>query len=145
MKRLILSLLASLTLICTPTLAFAASGTCGTADSDATNQVLTGINETSHSCDTSGIQNVVAAIVNILSYVVGIVSVIALISGAFKYVTSGGESGKVANAKHTILYALIGLIIVALAQFIVIFVLNTATNAVNSCKAGQHVVNGKCQ
>ncbi len=63
-------------------------------------------------------------IVNIISVVVGVVAVIMIIFGGFRYITSGGDSGKVGNAKNTILYAIIGLVIVALAQFIVRFVLD---------------------
>ncbi len=47
-----------------------------------------------------------------------------IVYGGFRYVTSGGDSSKVGDAKKTILYALIGLVIVALAQVIVKFVLS---------------------
>ena len=46
-----------------------------------------------------------------------------VIIGGLKYITSGGDSGNVTGAKNTILYAVIGLIIVVLAQVIVRFVL----------------------
>lgn len=74
------------------------------------------------------IQNIVTTIVNIFSIVVGIVAVIMIIVGGFKYITSGGDSGNITSAKNTIVYAVIGLVIVALAQFIVQFVL-TRVNA----------------
>jgi cytochrome bd-type quinol oxidase subunit 2 len=66
-------------------------------------------------------------IINVFSVIVGIVAVIMIIYAGFRYITSGGASDKVGNAKNTILYALIGLVIVALAQLIVKFVLNKAT------------------
>ena len=47
-----------------------------------------------------------------------------IIWGGFKYITSGGAQDKVKGAKDTLLYAIIGLIIVALAQVIVRFVLS---------------------
>lgn len=62
-------------------------------------------------------------VINIFSWVVGIISVIMVIVGGFQYITSGGDSGKVTNAKNTIMYALIGIVIVALAQVMVKFVL----------------------
>jgi hypothetical protein len=78
-------------------------------------------------CDvTTGagrIQSIVTTIVNIFSIVVGIIAVIMIIVGGFKYITSGGDSGNITSAKNTIVYAVIGLVIVALAQFIVQFVL----------------------
>ncbi|MEI7522607.1 MAG: hypothetical protein WCJ86_04025 [Candidatus Saccharibacteria bacterium] len=76
------------------------------------------------------IQSVVDLIVNLLSLVVGLLSVIFLIFGAFKYITSGGDSGKVTSAKSTILYALIGLVIVAIAQVIVRVVVGKASTIV---------------
>lgn len=75
------------------------------------------------------VNKLVGQIINIFSIVVGIVAVIMIIYGGFRYITSGGDSGNVTNAKNTILYAIIGLVIVALAQFIVKFVLGKATGA----------------
>jgi hypothetical protein len=72
---------------------------------------------------TDNVNDLVTDIINIFSVVVGIVAVIMIIIGGFRYIVSGGDSGNVTNAKNTILYALIGLVIVALAQFIVRFVL----------------------
>lgn len=77
------------------------------------------------------LNDLIAKIINIVSVIVGIVAVIMIIYGGFKYITSGGDSGNVTGAKNTILYAIVGLIIVALAQFIVKFVLNTGASAVN--------------
>lgn len=76
----------------------------------------------------SGLQGTVTTVVNVLSVVVGIVAVIMIIIGGFRYVTSGGKQESVSAAKNTILYAVIGLVIVALAQVIVRFVLTRTTN-----------------
>jgi hypothetical protein len=62
--------------------------------------------------------------INIFSVIVGVIAVIMIIVGGLKYITSGGESSNVSGAKNTIIYAIIGLVVVALAQFIVRFVLN---------------------
>lgn len=69
------------------------------------------------------LSNFIRRIINILSAVVGIVAVIMIIVGGFRYITSGGNDTSVTGAKNTILYAIIGLIIVAMAQIIVHFVL----------------------
>jgi len=74
----------------------------------------------------TSLNNVVRNGVNILSIIIGIAAVIMILVGGFKYITSGGDSGQVSNAKSTIVYAIIGLIIAALAQSIVHFVLNAA-------------------
>lgn len=60
---------------------------------------------------------------NIFSAIVGIIAVVMIIVGGVKYITSQGESSNVTAAKNTILYAVVGLVIVALAQIIVRFVL----------------------
>lgn len=83
---------------------------------------------TDQSCDVSGaegtVNDIIATVINIFSLIVGVVSVIMIIVGGLKYITSGGDSGNVSGAKNTILYAIVGLVIVALAQVIVKFVLN---------------------
>lgn len=78
-----------------------------------------------------GLYGLAKNVVNIFSVIVGIIAVIMIIFGGFKYITSGGDSGNVSGAKNTLIYAIVGLIIVALAQFIVHFVLKTANSAAN--------------
>lgn len=78
---------------------------------------------------TQKIQSIVTTVVNIFSIVVGIVAVIMVIWGGFKYITSGGDQSNVTSAKQTIMYAIIGLVIVALAQFLVQFVLGRVVSA----------------
>jgi cytochrome bd-type quinol oxidase subunit 2 len=74
------------------------------------------------------VNGLIALIINIFSIVVGVVAVIMIIIGGLKYITSSGDSNNVTSAKNTILYAIIGLVVVALAQFIVKFVLAKAIN-----------------
>lgn len=109
---------------------------------DIQHNINNGVNSTfgnGGNCEVSGSQptNSLASIaktaVNLLSLIVGVIAVIMIIYGGLRYITSGGDSGSVGNAKNTLIYAIIGLIIVALAQLIVHFVLNAAFNAqVNS-------------
>lgn len=73
------------------------------------------------------VDSIVKRVIDIFSVVVGVISVIMIIIGGLKYVTSGGDSGNISSAKNTILYAIIGLIVVVLAQVIVRFVLERAT------------------
>ena len=75
------------------------------------------------------INNILKTVVNLFSLVVGIISVIMIIIGGLKYITSGGEASNISGAKNTIIYAIVGLVIVALAQFIVHFVLGKVTAA----------------
>lgn len=62
--------------------------------------------------------------INLVSVVVGIMAVVMIIIGGMRFVLSDGDSGKVTSARNTIIYALVGLILVAFAQIIVKFVLN---------------------
>lgn len=76
-------------------------------------------------CDDGGTQvsDVIKTVINIMSAVGGIIAVIMIIIGGIKYTTSNGDSNSAASAKNTIIYALVGLVVVAFAQVIVQFVL----------------------
>jgi hypothetical protein len=82
-----------------------------------------GLDKTGTAPSTS-VDSVIKTVINILSLVVGVVAVIMIIIGGLKYITSSGDSNNVSSAKNTILYAIIGLVIVALAQVLVRFVLD---------------------
>lgn len=69
------------------------------------------------------VNNLITSVINIFSAVVGVVAVIMILYGGFKYITAGGDSSKITSAQHTIIYAIVGLVIVALAQIVVRFVL----------------------
>lgn len=62
---------------------------------------------------------------NIFSLVVGIIAVIMLMVNGIKFITSQGEAQHVSSARSGIIYAVVGLVVVALAQFIVRFVLSS--------------------
>ena len=111
-----------------------------------------GLTSTNDECADDGgslsVNSVIHTTITILSYVVGIAAIIMIIVGGFKYVTSGGDSGKVGSAKSTITYALVGLAIAALAQVLVLFVFKSATTnqppsqgSVDNC---DRTVNGAC-
>jgi len=99
---------------------------------DLTNNVCSGT-DISLSAGTAGacanpdsentVNNTISLALNIFSAIVGIIAVVMIIVGGVKYITSQGESANITSAKNTILYALVGLVVVALAQVIVRFVL----------------------
>lgn len=76
-----------------------------------------------------GDEGVFRQITNVVLYIVGVIAVIMLIIGGIKYVVSGGDAKKVTDAKNTVLYAIIGLIIAFLAFAIVNFVITTLPSA----------------
>lgn len=115
----------------TPVAVYAAETTVGPPD------IKEGLDQgsclsTSSDCEVSdgeeSVNSIITTVINIFSLVVGVVSVIMIIIGGLKYITSGGDSNNVSGAKNTILYAIVGLVIVALAQIIVKFVLNRVAN-----------------
>ena len=64
--------------------------------------------------------------------IAGVISAIFVVMGGTSYIMSRGEPAKLQTAKQTILYALIGLAIVALAELIVTFassIINSANDA----------------
>ena len=71
-----------------------------------------------------GLNDVVAGIINVLSVIIGIAAVIMIILAGFKYITSGGDPSGVKGAKDSLIYAIVGLVVVAMAQTIVRFVLH---------------------
>ena len=75
--------------------------------------------------DQKSLGDMVKTVVNLLLYVIGAAAVIMIIFGGFKYITSGGDAAGVTSAKNTIMYAVIGLIVAALAFAIVNFVVGS--------------------
>ena len=105
----------------------------------AKDQALCGINtlandsDTATNCSTAPdqsdkVNSTIRVVLNILSMIAGIVAVIMLLIGGIRFVTSQGEGGSTAAARNTVLYALVGLVVVALAQAIVLLVVNRSIN-----------------
>lgn len=65
-----------------------------------------------------------STILRIVFGVAGGVAVIIILLASLKYITSRGDPGEVAKAKNTIIYAAIGLVVIAFAFSIVGFVVN---------------------
>jgi hypothetical protein len=96
--------------------------------SNAADEACKGVGLGSSGCaGGSQLNTIITNVVNVMSILVGIASVIMIMVGGFKYITSAGDSSKAGTAKSTIVYAVIGLVLVAFAQFIVQFVLNKTT------------------
>ena len=71
---------------------------------------------------SESVDPVITTVIRYLLIISGIVSVVMVIIGGLKYSTSNGDSAKLSSAKNTILYAIIGVIISALAYGIVDYV-----------------------
>lgn len=103
----------------------------GAANSGATSVITDGTSVGSTGqCSSQAantVNKLIKAALNILSFVIAVAAVIMIMIGGFKFVTSQGESSNIASARNTILYAIIGLVVAALAQIIVRFVLTKST------------------
>ncbi len=95
----------------------------------------------------TSINSTIESVINIMSVVGGILATAFIVIGGVKYVTSNGDSSKAASARTTILYSVIGLVIILLAQIIVQFVITTSTNPTASSGGSTPCVqlpNGGC-
>lgn len=70
-----------------------------------------------------GPNSIVAKAVNILSLVVGIAAVVFIIVAGFRFIISGNSPEEVNKAREYIIYALVALILVAVAQLIIRYAL----------------------
>jgi hypothetical protein len=59
---------------------------------------------------------------SIIALVAGVAAVIIIIYAGMQYVLSGGDAQKTQSAKNTIMYAVIGLVVIALSSTIVSFI-----------------------
>ena len=67
-------------------------------------------------------------VINILTGIAGLVAVIMIIISGLQMVSSNGNPERISHARNTILYALIGLVIVALARIIILFIMNKVSS-----------------
>lgn len=90
----------------------------------AKDDVCQGIGGCAQRPGAPNVNNTLTKVINLLSALIGITAVIMVMVGGFKYIISSGDSNSATSAKNTIIYALVGLAIAALAQVLVHFVLN---------------------
>jgi len=72
---------------------------------------------------TNSANDVLAGGLGLAYTAAGIVAVIVIILAGFKYVTAAGDSAAIAKAKNTILYAVVGLVVIILAFAVTWFVI----------------------
>ena len=73
-------------------------------------------------CVTSG--DMIVNLIHWFGGIAGVVSAIFLVVGGWGYITAAGDPNKLQKAKNTILYSIIGLVVVALSTVITAFVSN---------------------
>jgi hypothetical protein len=73
---------------------------------------------------TQDLYSTLTGIVNVLLGFLGVLAIIVILVGGFKWMTSGGNEEKVAGARQMIVAGIIGLAIILAAFAIVQFVVN---------------------
>lgn len=109
-------------------LAFSVVGTTvysATALADAADSITKGVGKTEGSAGgNKSLGDGIETITSMLLFAVGVIAVIAIIIGGIRYTTANGDQGHVTQAKNTIMYAVIGLIVALVSFAIIQFVLN---------------------
>ena len=123
MKRLKLALMAAGVLLCISAMPVQAQG-IWQASSDV------GTPSTTICGDKTEAQDVIKNIINLMLYIIGILSVVMIIHSGLKYVNSRGDAEGVKSAKNTLLYSVVGLIVAMLAFTIVNFVIDAFKSSV---------------
>ncbi|HYH75068.1 MAG TPA: pilin [Candidatus Saccharimonadales bacterium] len=124
-KLLLIGFMAGLTML--PV--FAGVTNVASAAANAKQEICEGLGG-SGSCTVSGqpsINATIKKIIDIFSAIAGIAAVIMIIVAGFRFITANGDSGTVSSARKTVMYAVVGLIVVALSQTLVKFVIDKIT------------------
>jgi len=70
----------------------------------------------------TGNDGLLVKITTIIAIIAGAIAIVVLVKGGIDFIASGGDAQNVKNARNTILNALIGLAIIALARTLIVFV-----------------------
>ena len=70
----------------------------------------------------NGQSAIIPRIINLMLFIVGILSIFMIIYGGIRYITAHGDEKQVKVAKDTIVYSVVGLIIAILAYALVTFI-----------------------
>ncbi len=106
MKKLILLTLA-LSFILTPAFAY------------ANLETITAFGGTASGQTETAILGAIRSVVNSILTLVGIIAVIFVIIGGVRYITSQGDESAAAQAKLTVIYAVLGIVIVILSSVLI--------------------------
>lgn len=108
-----------------PVVVAGATPMAGPVFADFKDSACEGIGQIGGKCGGGGgtIEKAMKAAINIFSIVVGFAAVIVVIISGLRFITSGGDAANVAKARSGLIYAIVGLVLVVMAQTIVHFVL----------------------
>src|SRR3989344_826806 len=78
---------------------------------------------------TQDLRTTIMLVINIIMGFLGIIAVIIILTGGFKWMTAGGNEEKVAESKKLIIAGIVGLAIIFGAYAIASFVISSLVNA----------------
>lgn len=104
-------------------------GESGGGSNGAAQKAMEGFTKVNTVGADTDLHSSIGTILTVVYSIVGIVAVVMVILGGISYATSQGDAGKLKKGKDTILYGIIGLIIVLLAFAITNFVLSSLGGA----------------
>lgn len=129
MKRLLVICAMLTTLLAPAALAVQPAGAvdifhnCGSGSAGGTPSVCPNA-QAGQSSKTNPIIDVLKVAIEVISFIVGAAAIITLVVSGIRFMVGGGDSSAVAGARTGVIYALVGIVVVALAQLIVVFVLD---------------------
>jgi len=131
MKKNLLAFILALNLLAIPALAFSVS------PARAENLNLWGNYSAENFQNETGLgqrdpRDIVARVIRIILGFLGIVAVIIILLGGFKWMTAGGNEDKVTEARKLIVSGVIGLVIIMAAFGIAQFVISGLLSATNN-------------
>lgn len=72
----------------------------------------------------TGPRGVILRVANLIAFIGGVFAVFVIVVSGIRYMLSSGDSARINTAKNAILYSAIGLVIIALANTIVRFIVS---------------------
>lgn len=127
--RLLQIILGTLTLalgilMYTPAITQAAAFTdvCKTGVNSGNSAVCQQQSDTSN--NISGTNGIIIKVANLIAIITGITAVFIIIVAGIRFITSSGDPSGVTSARNSILFAVIGLIVIIVARSIVVFIID---------------------
>lgn len=89
-------------------------------------------NEVAGKLGNKDLRETAASLINVLLGLLGLIAVVIVLAGGFKWMTAGGSEDKIAEARKMIFSGVIGLAIILSAWAISLFVINQLSSATGS-------------
>jgi hypothetical protein len=129
LTRLLILFLSTLGVILIISASYADATTFSTVCSDSANIMAASDVSSSAFCQDHSTTNpilssggVLNKATNIITAIAGFIAVVMIIVSGLQMVTSSGNPEKISSARNTIIYSSVGLVVIALARLIILFI-----------------------